>query len=88
MQSHKTVLIREAVEALALNETSVAVDATLGAGGHASAITDILGDSGIFIYVLSYFKDMLICRSGNGITDLSGSNKTVYKSLVCFILIT
>ncbi len=49
MKQHTTVLIREAVEALALNESSVVVDATFGAGGHAGAITEILGDSGIFI---------------------------------------
>lgn len=46
---HKTVLLKEAVEGLALKEDSVVVDCTLGSGGHASAIIEQLGPKGIYI---------------------------------------
>lgn len=49
MQSHKTVLTDEAVDALALNESSVVVDATLGSSGHARGITHALGTRGVFV---------------------------------------
>lgn len=46
---HITVLRQEAVQALALKPASVVVDATLGAGGHASEILTVLGKDGIYI---------------------------------------
>ncbi len=46
---HITVLQHEAVQALALNQASVVVDATLGAGGHARLILDVLGPTGTYI---------------------------------------
>ena len=49
MQQHVTVLATEAVDALRLTESSIAVDATVGSGGHARAITDRLGEAGTFI---------------------------------------
>lgn len=49
MQSHRTVLEREAVEGLALTESSVVVDATIGSGGHARAIANKLGAHGRLI---------------------------------------
>ncbi len=49
MQKHITVLIDEAVEALALKKSSTVVDATLGASGHASHIVEKLGTQGVFI---------------------------------------
>lgn len=49
MERHITVLTDEAVEALAINELSVVVDATLGACGHARAILTRLGKNGTYI---------------------------------------
>ena len=46
---HITVLLEEAVEALALTKTATVVDATLGAGGHARRILAELGSKGTFI---------------------------------------
>ena len=46
---HITVLKNEAVEALALQSQSIVVDATYGAGGHASLICKILGKKGTFV---------------------------------------
>ncbi len=47
--AHQTVLLEEAVAALALRPDSVVVDATLGAGGHSRLIADTLGKSGRLI---------------------------------------
>ncbi len=49
MKKHITVLTQEAVEALAISNTSVVVDATLGASGHAKLITEKLGSKGTFV---------------------------------------
>lgn len=46
---HITVLQREAIEALALNPQSVVIDATYGAGGHATAIMTRLGKQGKYL---------------------------------------
>lgn len=46
---HVTVLLREAVESLALRSDSVVVDATYGAGGHAAVIATQLGQHGTLI---------------------------------------
>ncbi|MFC5300162.1 16S rRNA (cytosine(1402)-N(4))-methyltransferase RsmH [Azospira restricta] len=43
---HLTVLLREAVEALAIKPAGVYVDATFGRGGHSRAILERLGPSG------------------------------------------
>jgi 16S rRNA (cytosine1402-N4)-methyltransferase len=46
---HITVLKKEAVELLALTDTSIVVDATYGAGGHAREICGKLGRHGVYI---------------------------------------
>lgn len=46
---HETVLLREAVNALAIEPEDTIVDATFGAGGHAHAIIDLLGKKGHYI---------------------------------------
>jgi 16S rRNA (cytosine1402-N4)-methyltransferase len=46
---HITVLQTEAVEALALHQASVVVDATLGAAGHAREIQKYLGKTGVYV---------------------------------------
>ncbi len=49
MKTHITVLREEGVEALAIKSSSIIVDATLGAAGHASLITERLGKAGTFV---------------------------------------
>lgn len=44
--SHQTVLLREAVEALAIKPAGVYVDGTFGRGGHSRAILEQLGPDG------------------------------------------
>jgi 16S rRNA (cytosine1402-N4)-methyltransferase len=44
--AHRTVLLREAVEALALAPSGIYVDATFGRGGHSRAILESLGPEG------------------------------------------
>lgn len=46
---HKTVLLKEAVDGLALAPDSVVVDATFGSGGHAREIIKQLGAHGTYI---------------------------------------
>ncbi|MES2966870.1 MAG: 16S rRNA (cytosine(1402)-N(4))-methyltransferase RsmH [Patescibacteria group bacterium] len=46
---HITVLLEEAIDALALSKDATVVDATLGAGGHARHILKQLGAKGTFI---------------------------------------
>lgn len=46
---HISVLQKEAVEALAIRDISVVVDATLGASGHAQEIVARLGTKGVFV---------------------------------------
>ena len=46
---HETVLLHEAVEALAIRPDSVIVDTTFGAGGHAAEIVAQLGPTGHYI---------------------------------------
>ncbi len=43
---HTTVLLREAVDALALKEGATAIDATLGSGGHYAQILENVGEMG------------------------------------------
>lgn len=46
---HRTVLLHEAVEQLAIQKDDVVVDATLGGAGHARAIAEELGKAGTLI---------------------------------------
>jgi 16S rRNA (cytosine1402-N4)-methyltransferase len=46
---HTTVLLHEAVEALALSPTDIVVDATFGSGGHGREITQHLDQRGCYI---------------------------------------
>lgn len=48
-ESHETVLLQEAVSALAVEPTDTIVDATFGAGGHATAILAQLSEAGHYI---------------------------------------
>ena len=46
---HRTVLLLEAVESLAIQKDDVVVDATLGGAGHAKEMAKRLGEHGVFI---------------------------------------
>ena len=48
-QGHRTVLLHEAIDALAIKPDDIVVDATLGAAGHAVVIATKLGNKGKFI---------------------------------------
>jgi len=47
--NHETVLLDQAVEALAIKPGDTIIDTTFGAGGHARAILDTLGSGGHYI---------------------------------------
>lgn len=51
MQKHITVLQEEAIHALAINESSTVVDATLGSAGHSKEILKQLGKKGALIAI-------------------------------------
>ena len=43
MNEHKSVLLKESIEGLALKKDDTVVDATLGGGGHSREILKIIG---------------------------------------------
>ncbi|KKR20127.1 MAG: Ribosomal RNA small subunit methyltransferase H [Candidatus Moranbacteria bacterium GW2011_GWA2_39_41] len=49
MVSHKPVLLKESIDRLNLKSESIAVDATLGGGGHSIGMLNIIGRSGKLI---------------------------------------
>ncbi|MBU2028878.1 16S rRNA (cytosine(1402)-N(4))-methyltransferase RsmH [Patescibacteria group bacterium] len=70
MSIHKPVLLKEVIENLNLKEGTVAVDATLGGGGHSRAILEKIGKKGRLITIdwdgkalESFQKSLLIGQS-------------------------
>lgn len=69
--SHKSVLLQESVEGLNLKVGSVAVDATLGGGGHSNEILKIIGAEGRLIVIdqdaaaIESFQKQLSSKEGN-----------------------
>lgn len=51
MSVHKSVLLRESIEALNLGEGHIAIDATLGGGGHTVEILKKIGPKGILVAI-------------------------------------
>lgn len=49
MEKHISVLTQEALDALAIKDSSIVVDATLGSSGHAGLIISKLGKGGTFV---------------------------------------
>ncbi len=49
MQTHKTVMLQEAVAALEIKPAATIVDATFGSAGHANAIVKNLAKGGVFV---------------------------------------
>ncbi|MCC6361145.1 MAG: 16S rRNA (cytosine(1402)-N(4))-methyltransferase RsmH, partial [Phycisphaerales bacterium] len=66
MGSHRTVLLEEAVEALAVRPDGVYVDATFGRGGHSRSILARLGPAG---RVIALDRDPAAVAAANGIED-------------------
>ncbi len=64
--SHKTVLLEEAVDALAIRPDGAYVDATFGRGGHSRLILDRLGPSGRLI---ALDKDVEAVAAASRISD-------------------
>ena len=64
--AHVTVLLEEAVRALAIEPAGVYVDATFGRGGHSRRILDALGEKGCLIAV---DRDPQAILAGEAITD-------------------
>ena len=63
---HRTVLLREAVEALAVKPSGIYVDGTFGRGGHARAILERLGPDG---RLLALDRDPQAVASARQIND-------------------
>lgn len=49
IEGHRSVLLHETIDSLALQPNDVVVDATLGGAGHAQQIVEQLGKKGVFI---------------------------------------
>ena len=64
---HRTVLLNEAVEALAVKPAGIYVDCTFGRGGHSRLILSQLGAQGRLI---AFDKEFLARRIGEGVTTL------------------
>jgi 16S rRNA (cytosine1402-N4)-methyltransferase len=64
--SHITVLLAEAVDALAIKPDGVYVDGTFGRGGHSKRILAALGERGRLI---AFDRDLAAIESGKLITD-------------------
>ncbi|WIM05388.1 MAG: 16S rRNA (cytosine(1402)-N(4))-methyltransferase RsmH [Candidatus Nitricoxidivorans perseverans] len=64
--NHVSVLLAEAVEALALKPDGVYVDATFGRGGHSRAILARLGPAG---WLVALDRDPKAVEAGRGIAD-------------------
>ncbi|MCF8177745.1 MAG: 16S rRNA (cytosine(1402)-N(4))-methyltransferase RsmH [Sulfuritalea sp.] len=64
--SHVSVLLAEAVAALAINPAGIYVDATFGRGGHSRAILDLLGPGGRLI---ALDRDPVAIAAGASISD-------------------
>jgi len=65
-QPHVSVLLAEAVDALAIRADGVYVDGTFGRGGHSRAILERLGPAGRLI---AFDRDPAAIASGQGIGD-------------------
>src|SRR3989344_3888485 len=65
---HRTVLLHEAIEQLAIQPSDVIVDATLGGGGHARSIAKLLGKKGVLIGIDA--DEAAVLRAGEALKDI------------------
>ena len=75
--SHVTVLLREAVEALAVHADGCYLDGTFGRGGHSRAVLGALGPNG---RLLGFDKDPLAIASGLELAAADGRFQIVQRS--------
>ena len=66
VQTHITVLLEEAVDALAIKPSGIYVDGTFGRGGHSKKILTHLGEQGRLI---AFDKDLAAVAAGKAIKD-------------------
>lgn len=64
--AHVTVLLHEAVDALAIKPNGIYVDGTFGRGGHSRLILSLLGDGGRLI---SFDRDLAAIKAGESVQD-------------------
>jgi len=71
MNEHKSVLLKESIEGLALKKDDTVVDATLGGGGHSREILKIIGKEGRLVAIdqdaaaIENFKHRSPAETGN-----------------------
>ena len=75
--SHVTVLLREAVEALAVHADGCYLDGTFGRGGHSREVLGALGSNG---RLLGFDKDPLAIASGLELAAADGRFQIVQRS--------
>ena len=80
---HITVLLREAVDALAVKSDGVYVDGTFGRGGHSRLILSRLGENGRLI---AFDKDQAAIASGKQIDDKRFCIRHSDFSQMCWML--
>ena len=76
IEKHKSVLLKEAISSLNLNENSIVVDATLGYGGHSSNILDRIKKGHLF----AFDQDSEAIRHSTDRLKKIGTNFTIIKS--------
>lgn len=67
---HRTVLLHEATEQLDIQTSDIVVDATLGGGGHARAMAEMLGKHGVLVGIDA--DRAAILRAREALADLGG----------------
>ena len=78
MSEHIPVLLNEAIDNLNIKPDGIYVDATLGGGGHSSAILSKLSNKG---YLYSFdIDDYSIMRAKEKLSEVGKSNFTIIKS--------
>ncbi|OGB75135.1 16S rRNA (cytosine(1402)-N(4))-methyltransferase [candidate division Kazan bacterium RIFCSPHIGHO2_01_FULL_49_10] len=80
--THIPVLLTEVVEGLALKPGNVAVDATLGAGGHAAALAEAVGSRGTVIGIDKDDQAIQIARSNLCSAESQASLVAVHGSYI------
>ncbi len=76
---HISVLLNESIEALALKDDSIIVDATLGYGGHSSIILKRIKEGFLF----AFDQDSEAIRHSTNRLNEVGTNFTIIKSNFC-----
>ncbi len=76
MEKHISVLLKESISSLNLDDNSIIVDATLGYGGHSSNILDRINKG----YLFAFDQDSEAIRHSTSRLSEIGTNFTIIKS--------